>query len=126
MIMIRTNNSYVNMRERVLIDIEMIILHIIVISLQLHFIIISLMYWERFQKRTKSWNYSYCVYYSIHPISLCSFLTATKYAQLLFSTGFFSSGEVVVCSHGFFYDLACDPYLHTDSVSSSVYSLCVE
>ena len=51
----------------------------------------------------------------IHPISILTFLTATRYAELLFSTGVFASGQIVVCTQGFFYDLPSDPHLRLSS-----------
>lgn len=51
----------------------------------------------------------------IHPISILTFLTATRYAELLFSTGVFASGQIIVCTQGFFYDLPSDPHLRMGS-----------
>ena len=70
------------------------------------------------QRRMKSMNSFLKLLNRIHPISLGTFLTATKYAELLFSTGFFSSGQIVVCSYGFFYDLSSDPYFNITVLSS--------
>lgn len=53
--------------------------------------------------------------FRIQPISILTFLTATRYAELLFSTGVFASGQIIVCTQGFFYDLPSDPYLRMGS-----------
>lgn len=54
----------------------------------------------------------------IYPSSLLSFLSAVKYSHILFSTGSFSSGQVVICSQCFFYDAATDPCM------TSRYTVC--